>query len=106
MIRHLAVILAVVGSPLVHAEPFTGQVYDEGSNKAKLLYTVKRTEAKKGDTLEITGIFATPDGKEAVRDDTTVEGGKLKKYVLSKTQIGESGLMEVRGKKVHFEWTK
>jgi hypothetical protein len=102
-------LLAAVGAfrpTVARAEPFTGLIYDENSNKTKLLFTLKRTETKTGDVTKIGGVFTGTDGKEAVTEDVTVQGAKLQKYVLKKPQINESGFMEVRGNKIHFEWTK
>jgi hypothetical protein len=105
-LRSLLFLAAFLLAPSALAEPFTGKIYDQGSHREKPLYNLARTELRKGEQLIVDGVYATLEGKEAVREQTIMEGGKLRKYIFKQLQTGESGFLEIRGDKVFYSWTK
>jgi hypothetical protein len=89
------------------AEPFSGSVFEAGTGRKQALFSLKRIEKQEpGGLLKLVGIYATPEGKEAIREEAWVRQGKLQKYVQEQRQLGEWGTMEVRGDRLHFEWAR
>src|SRR6185295_19500235 len=84
-----------------------------GGSREKALFTLKREEfPEAGGRLRVTGRYDAMDARNragdgpAMTDETSFEGGKLQKYQLDQNQLREWGTVEVRGKKIHFEWSR
>ena len=84
---------------------WTTKIYDLGS-KSKLLYTSVDKEEKNGDLVTGHVTFNDPQGKEAVREDYTLQNGKLIKYTLHQRQVNEEGTLEVKDGRTNFSYTK
>jgi hypothetical protein len=88
------------------AEPSKGQLFELGSHRGKLLFREALTETVEGGQLKaIRRVFSYPDGREAVVDEATFEGGALKRYRLEQKQTGAQGALEVSGGQVRFSHT-
>ncbi|MGK5083533.1 hypothetical protein WDW37_09530 [Bdellovibrionota bacterium FG-1] len=63
-----------------------------------------------GSDTRIQTRFVTPEGKEVVFEETTVGDAEkniqIKKYILKKFQIDESGTLETRDGKIYFSYTR
>ncbi len=98
------VMLAAAGSAA--AAEFSGQFYEIGSKRTKLLFTNKSRFEIDGPTKVQRVTFTDPAGKDLVVEETTWQSGDLKKYVLTQHQLGESGVIDVGKDKVVFHYTK
>ncbi len=92
-------------STAARAEGFKSSIYEQGSNKTKLLFTGERVE--KGNQATVT--TQSPDGKVAVIEEATVQEGdpsKIVRFQIHQKQTGEEGTLEVKDGKLHFSYTK
>lgn len=85
---------------------YTGRVYSPESDpsKRKLLFNFRREGKIEGNQEKIVRTYTTPDGKTVVHEDILYVDGKLKKLELKQNQVGESGTVEIKGDKIHFEY--
>lgn len=88
------------------AAEFSGQFYEKGSKRTKLLFTNKSRFEVDGASKLQRVTFTDPAGKDLVVEETTWQDGALKKYAITQHQLGESGLIEVGTDKVVFHYTK
>jgi hypothetical protein len=88
------------------AEPFTGFLYEQGSNKQKLLFNLKRTEEKNEHQLLVKIVYTDPLGVEAVVENLVMQNGKVFKYFIHHKQMNEESALEVQGDKIIFKKIK
>jgi hypothetical protein len=82
----------------------TGKVYEKGSNRKNLLFTLKRVETHKGDTAHVTETFTDPEGKEAVRMDGDFKDGKIYNYSIDEFQTGVKGTIVLKDNHAYFTY--
>lgn len=100
----LFILFFCFGSPLsAYSIPFTGQMYEQGTQKQKLLFNLKRTEEEKGAILSAKIVFTSPEGREVVTEELIMQNGKVSKYVIHHHQLGEKRELEVKDKKIVFK---
>jgi hypothetical protein len=103
--------LALVGlisiPSVVRAEAYHATVYQVGSAQQKVLFQLLREESVQGTTLQIHSRFTDPASQAVeVSEETTLEGGKLLRYVQEQRQLGARGELELRDGKAWFSWTQ
>ncbi len=102
-----AVFLFTLSGEVAWAAPMKGNLFEKGSNRQKLLYRFQRNEQVfEGGRTVAKAIFADPSGVEAVVEELTLEGDKIKTYQVHHKQIGEERLLEVKGGKLLFTLTR
>ncbi len=87
------------------AADFTADVYQLGDLK-KVLFQLELAEQGKPERMTIKARFTDTEGKPVVLEESVVESGALKFYKQDHLQLGESGTVEVRDGKVHFQYTR
>jgi hypothetical protein len=98
--------LLLLASAAARAENYTATLYEQGSQRAKTLYTMTSAETMAGGALaSVRRVYTAVDGKEAALEEATFEAGRLKTFRLDLTQAGEQGRMEVSGGKLVFSYT-
>lgn len=108
----LSLVASLVLLPLAsaHAEPFTGDVYEQKTNLEKQLFRVKREEKTEAGRVTIKATYLNLDGSEAVIEEAVVDeskGNKLLSYTLDQKQLGEKGKLELSKEgKLAFSYTK
>ncbi len=90
--------------PQAFAVSYLGSIYEEGSNKQKLIYRVKRDEVLNSDLSKI--VFSDLLGKEVVSEELILEHSKISKYLVHHKQLGEERSMEVKEGKIYFQVTR
>jgi hypothetical protein len=89
---------------------FLAKVYDEDSDKQRLLFTYQHESESKGDSRVITNTYKDKDGNLAALETVEfVKDGdheRVKTYKMSQKQLGTEGLVEVKEGKAHFSYTK
>lgn len=84
---------------------FTANLYEQGSNKGKLLFTQEAvtTFADGLETLKMT--YKDPAGNIIIDQTTTLKDGEIVRDEIDHKQINEKGLIEVEGDKIKFTKT-
>lgn len=84
---------------------YTGQVFEQGSGKAKKLYTfeAKVTSADGGET--VFAAFKDLEGNVVFEDRSTLKGTDLVKAEITQHQTKQSAVVEVKDGKIHFSKT-
>jgi hypothetical protein len=103
--RSLLLLVAFVPG-LANARPCEGTVYEKDSHRQIVLFDWKLTETKEGTALRKQTTFTAPDKSVAATEDVLVEGELPRKFTVHQNQTGETGTLEVKGKKVLFSYTK
>lgn len=101
-------LLMIATAAVAHAElRYTAQVYDEDSNKQKLLYNYKSESNQVGDEVVVTNQFTYPDGKVATTEEVTfIKDKKVRLYKQHQAQLNAEGTIEIGNGKAKFTWTK
>ena len=73
----------------------TGAIYAANSNQKRVLYKLKRTVTRSGDTLTAVREYADADGKLAARESAVYEGDNLVSFELEELQINARGTVKV-----------
>ncbi len=91
--------------PLKAQANFTADLYEQGSNKAKLLFTQEAiTTVTDGlETLKMT--YKDPSGNVVIDQTTTLKEGQVIRDEIIQKQVNETGLIEVIGDQVKFTKT-
>ncbi len=93
-------------SGLAFADDFKGQFFEPNSDQKKPVYRLDRTEKLVGNQRLAKGYFYSASNELAIDEDTVWEDGQLKSYGFKRLLEKEAGSVEVRGKKIHFSYTK
>ena len=89
---------------------FTAKAYDLGSDRSKVLFTVRNESEDRGDTKFFSTVYSGPGGQQLVHE--TMEFAKsgddlnLKWYRLEQLQLKSDGKIELTPGNAHFTYTK
>jgi hypothetical protein len=90
---------------LAHAD-HSGVVYEQGSNKQKVIYNfVGKITKDDGKQQTVHAVYTDPEGKEAVTDDIIMEGSNIVRDEIHQLQTNQSGIMEVKDGRIYFTKT-
>lgn len=98
------VLLTFIGFS-VYATPFTGTLYEKGSERKVPLYKFS-CSGEDDPNRHIHSVYSDLNGAEVVVEDTWFENNRVKKYVLDHKQTGDHGILEINGDKAHMEYTR
>jgi hypothetical protein len=76
-----------------------------GSNRSKLLFLMTREEKTQDHQTTITEVFTDPEGREAFRSETLLNGDRFVRYDVQQKQLGDSAVIEAKDGKIDFEYT-
>jgi hypothetical protein len=89
---------------------FLAKIYDQDSNKQKLLFTYQHVSEQKADSRVVTNTYKDNDGKVAAIEtvEFTKEGDreKVRNYKMSQKQLGTEGAVEIKDSHAHFSFSK
>ncbi len=69
----------------------SARIYSKNGERAKPLFTFKRTAVREGSRLNVLREYHYPDGKIAARERVVYEGNQLVSYALEELQIEATG---------------
>lgn len=81
---------------------YSATLFEQGSNKAKKLYTFELKSVSNGAQDVTTATYKDLEGKTVYEDKSTLEGSRLIKSEIVQHQTGQSATVEVQGDKVVF----
>lgn len=81
-----------------------GEIRDRAERR--LLFNYERQATTQGDKRVVTRTFKTPSGDVAAVETCHYQGSKVVRMEIDQRQTGGKGWYEVRGDKVHFEWSE
>lgn len=102
----LPLFLLTLGSGAAKADPFTGILYEPGSDRKTELYRVKGTERTEGNRKRIQTEFTGADGKAALSEEAHFEDGRLLSYRIDQKQVGETRLLRIEAGRAYFSTTR
>jgi hypothetical protein len=70
-----------------------------------VLFTIVREEKTAGDRMTISETFSDPQGGEAMKTETILQGDRFVRYDLQQKQQGASARIEAKDGKIYFEYT-
>ncbi len=85
---------------------FKGYVYEKGSDRKKILYTIEREEIKNDNKESLKISYMDPKGILAVKEIALFEDNVLTKYSVDFPRRKEKGSVTVQDKKLLFKYTK
>jgi len=98
--------LLVFATAVVAQADYSGIMYEQGSNKQKVIYNFHATITDKDGKEQVRGVFTDLEGKEAVTDEMTLDGLNVIHDEIHQLQTNQSGIMEVKDGKIYFTKTK
>lgn len=88
------------------ATNYTGEAYQQGSNRQVKLFDIKTTTKTEGDAETIHSVFTDPSGKVLIEQKVEFKAGKLVRDEVQQKQLNQVGVIEVQGDQVLFSIDK
>lgn len=85
---------------------YSGQFFEKGSKRSKLLFTSQARVSTEGSRRLQHVVFKGLDGSELVVEDTIWNDGVLQRFVVDQKQLNEHGEIELSTDTVTFRYTK
>lgn len=80
------------------------KIYAAGSDRTQPLFEMVREEKTEGDRTLISEVFTDPQGIEAFRSETTLQGGRFVRYDLQQKQLHDTAKIEAKDGHIYFEY--
>lgn len=84
----------------------TGKIYLRNAPRTKPAYLFKKNVSTNSAWRHVRTEYRSPSGELLVEESYQYENGKLARYVYNQLQMKEGGFINIRDKKVKFEFTK
>lgn len=84
------------------AESYSADLFEQGSNKQKKLFTLDVVLASEGELSQYKAQFKDLSGQVVVEQNSTLKGAELLKDEVQQKQLGQVGKIEVREGRVYF----
>ncbi len=98
----LAGILALVVVQNLWAESYSADLFEQGSNRQKKLFTLDVKLTQEGGLSNYNAVFKDLSGQVVVEQNSVLKGVELIKDEVQQKQLGQVGKVEVKDGRVHF----
>lgn len=84
---------------------YTGDLFQQGSEKQKKIYTFEMHSSEADGQLNTHGIYKDLEGNIVVEEKATLQGSEIVRYEIDQKQVDQQGLIEVKEDKIFFTKT-
>jgi hypothetical protein len=111
LLASASLLLVAFSASRATAETFTASIYEQGSQKSRLLFNVERkdTPGANGSDGKVRIVTRSAGGaqpaQDAVIEEAIVRGAQVVSYRLEQKQTGDHGSLEIKDGKVFFSFT-